>query len=112
MGAKSTPLPATPTPSENEATFTMSTLASLVTQQADFERRSEVSHAASKQTFHLHQEEDWRNDVARELNTILGRVQYEMETCLPPDEFDVEFAEAALAIVQRVAEFEEIERGK
>lgn len=33
-----------------------------------------------------------------------------METCLPPDEHDVEFAEAALDLIDHVAEFEEINR--
>lgn len=77
---------------------------------ADLERRSERAHAKSKQTFHTNQDKDWRNEVAAQLNTLLGRVQYEMATCLPPDEHDIEFAEAALSLVERVANFEDIER--
>ena len=49
----------------------------------------------------------WRNKVAKHLNTLLTRVEYVQETT--NDESDQEFAAATLAIVDRVAEFEEIE---
>jgi hypothetical protein len=73
-----------------------------------FEKRSEDAHARTKVEYTTRHGERWRNEVAAQLNTVLARVQYEMETCLPPDVDDVEFAEAALALVERVAEFEEI----
>lgn len=48
-----------------------------------------------------------KNNIAQQLNTILVRVEYVQETT--NDESDQDFAKAALAIVDRVAEFEEIE---
>lgn len=53
-------------------------------------------------------DEKWRNEVASDLNHLMGRVQYTLETggC----EVDAEFAEAALRIVERVATFEDIAR--
>jgi hypothetical protein len=50
--------------------------------------------------------EPWRNQVADDLNQILGRVIFELETSA--DEADIEFAFAALRIVERVAGFEQI----
>lgn len=52
--------------------------------------------------------EKWRNKVAEQLNEILGRVQWTLET--GGDEVDIMFAKAALNIVERVANFEEIKR--
>lgn len=52
------------------------------------------------------QDTDWQNDVAKELNVLLGRVQYFLETS--NDESDKAAAKATLSIVQRVAEFEDI----
>jgi hypothetical protein len=74
------------------------------------EQRSEEAWKRAHLTFHGRHDEEWRNKLAAELNVILARVQYEMETCLPPDQYDVEFAEAALSVCERVANFEEIER--
>jgi hypothetical protein len=48
----------------------------------------------------------WRNELAEQMNTVLARIQYLQETA--NDESDQEFCKAALAIVERVAEFEEI----
>lgn len=55
----------------------------------------------------VNQTTPWRNKVASQLNTLLVRVEYVQETS--NDESDQEFATAALAIADRVAEFEEIE---
>lgn len=51
--------------------------------------------------------ETWRNQVAHDLNWILGRAEFHLETS--NDESDQEFAKAAIAICARVAEFEEIQ---
>lgn len=51
--------------------------------------------------------EDWKNQVAFDLNYILGRAVYHLETT--NDGSDRNFAKAALAIVTRVAEFEGIQ---
>jgi hypothetical protein len=55
----------------------------------------------------VNQNVPWRNKVAKQLNNILARVEYVQETS--NDGSDQDFATAALAIVDRVAEFEEIE---
>ena len=55
----------------------------------------------------VNQSTAWRNKVSRQLNTVLARVEYVQETS--NDVSDQEFATAALAIVDRAAEFEEIE---
>jgi hypothetical protein len=75
----------------------------------ELERRATHAHDRCKATFRTDHHDAWRNKIAAQLNTVLGRIQYEMETCLPPDECDVDFAEATLALVDRVADFEEIE---
>jgi len=49
----------------------------------------------------------WRNKVAADLNTVLARVEYIQSQAM--DESDSDFCSAALAIVDRVSEFEEIE---
>lgn len=54
------------------------------------------------------QNEKWRNQVAADLNTLLGRAQYFRETS--DDESDKLAEAATLRIVQRVAEFEQIEK--
>lgn len=77
----------------------------------DLEQRSERAHdLARRTTYRLNHDEEWRNLLAVELNHILSRVEYEMATCLPPDEHDVAFAEAALSVVKRVADSESIKR--
>lgn len=53
-------------------------------------------------------DEEWRNQVARDLNQLIGRAVYEVETC--DDECDKSLAAAVLRIVERVAEFDEISR--
>ena len=56
------------------------------------------------------QREHWKNEVARDLMTLLGRAQYFLET--DRDESDVAAAQATLRIVRRVEEFEGIRRAK
>ena len=68
----------------------------------------EELHRLASDLFSCEHPEKWRNDVARELNVILGRVTYALE--VDGDESDVYFARAALSIAQRVADFEEINR--
>jgi hypothetical protein len=51
--------------------------------------------------------EKWRNDVAKQLNVLLGRATFFHETS--NDESDREAEKATLAIVERVATFEEIQ---
>lgn len=51
-------------------------------------------------------EESWKNEVAAYLNELLGRAVYFRETS--NDESDQRAEIATLAIVQRVADFEEI----
>lgn len=53
------------------------------------------------------QSEPWKNEVARELNVLLGRCEYFRGTS--NDESDKEAEAATLSIVARVAEFEDIE---
>ena len=50
------------------------------------------------------QSEAWKNKLARDLNHLLGRAQYFLETS--GDESDVAAACATLRVVKRVAEFE------
>ena len=50
--------------------------------------------------------EQWRNQVADDLNQLMGRAVYWLET--DGDTTDAEFGNAVLRIVERVAEFEEI----
>lgn len=50
--------------------------------------------------------EPWQNDVAKELNELLGRAVYWIDT--DGDDADFVFAKAVLSICRRVAEFEEI----
>ena len=55
--------------------------------------------------------DEWRNEVARDLNVLVGRATWWIET--DRDETDREFGAAVLRIVERVAEFENIEaKGK
>ena len=56
------------------------------------------------------QNEQWQNQVAQDLMTILSRAVYHLEH--NGDECDVFAANAALRIAQRVAEFEELRRAK
>ena len=51
--------------------------------------------------------EEWRNQVARDMNHLLGRATWWMET--DRDEIDTKFGAAVLRIVERVAESENIE---
>ena len=50
--------------------------------------------------------EEWRNQVARDLNHLVGRATWWIET--DGHLIDNEFGEAVLRIVERVSEFEEI----
>ena len=52
-------------------------------------------------------DEKWRNDLAKDLNTLVSRVEYFRGTS--NDESDKAAEKATLRVVQRVAEFEEIE---
>lgn len=52
------------------------------------------------------QDEQWRNEVAKELNILIGRAVYFSETS--NDSSDQEAEVATLSIVQRVRDFEEI----
>lgn len=53
------------------------------------------------------QTEPWKNDVAKDLNELVSRSVYCMETTA--DDSDVDLAEATIRIVERVASFEEIQ---
>ncbi len=55
-------------------------------------------------------EEEWKNQVARDLNQLMGHAVWWLETC--GDEMDIMFGNAVVRTVQRVAEFEEIEKGE
>jgi hypothetical protein len=55
--------------------------------------------------------EEWRNEVASDLNHLVGRATWWIET--DRDETDIKFGAAVLRIVERVAESEKIEaKGK
>jgi len=55
--------------------------------------------------------EEWRNEIARDMNHLVGRAVWWIET--DHDETDQKFGAAVLRIVERVAEFEKIEaKGK
>ena len=54
------------------------------------------------------QPQKWANQVAQDLNTLLGRALYFLETS--GDESDIFAARATLRIVRRVEEFEGIRR--
>lgn len=60
-----------------------------------------------KTRFKITHEEKWRNEVAEQLNVLLARADYFQETS--NDDSDKEAEAATLAIVERVADFEEIE---
>ena len=51
--------------------------------------------------------EDWQNEIAADLNTILGMASFLLVTT--GDEADIKFAHAALRATKRIAEFEDIE---
>jgi len=57
--------------------------------------------------FSTEHDEQWKNEVADDLNTLLGRAIYFSETS--NDESDQAAEKATLRIVERVANFEEIE---
>jgi hypothetical protein len=52
-------------------------------------------------------ENKWKSRLADDLNTLLGRAQYFLETS--NDASDKEAAEATFRVVDRVVEFEELE---
>lgn len=52
-------------------------------------------------------DDEWRNEVARDLNQLMGRAGWWVET--DRDAIDTAFGNAVLRIVERVAGFEEIE---
>lgn len=52
-------------------------------------------------------EDEWRNQVARDLNHIIGHAEWNSET--DDDQVAVDFGNAVIRIVERVAEFENIE---
>jgi hypothetical protein len=57
-----------------------------------------------------HQDEAWKNQVAQDLSTLLGRAMYFLENS--GDESDIFAARATLRIVRRVEGFEGIRRAK
>ncbi len=54
----------------------------------------------------LAQDEEWRNQIAIDLNLMLARARYFLETS--NDQSDQEAAAATVRVVERVREFEEI----
>ena len=59
--------------------------------------------------FSTHHDEDWRNEVAAQLNTVLRRVDDLEASPRLKTADDLEFREAVLSLAERVADFEEIE---
>jgi hypothetical protein len=66
-------------------------------------------------TFSTEHPEAWRNEVAKDLNEVLARVQWTLETSGADEpgaeeavKCDMDFAQAAIRMVERVANFEEI----
>ena len=51
------------------------------------------------------QTENFQNEIAKDLNSLIGQAQYELETDEAKGE---ELASATLRIIERVREFEEI----
>jgi len=54
--------------------------------------------------------DEWRNAIASDLNEMLERVQYQLET--DGDKCDISWANATFRIIDRVAEFEGIQKTK
>jgi ABC-type nitrate/sulfonate/bicarbonate transport system substrate-binding protein len=52
--------------------------------------------------------DEWRNEVARDLNQLIGRAVWYIET--DRDDVDITFGNSVIRIVKRVAEFEEIKK--
>lgn len=52
-------------------------------------------------------QEHWRNEVADDLNELIGRAVFVLETSC--DDVDLSFGNAVLRIIERVADFEDIE---
>jgi len=56
-------------------------------------------------------DENWRNDVAKDLNELLGRAQWTLETMGDEEcDVDIDFANAVLRVCERVEKFEDIMR--
>lgn len=64
----------------------------------------------ASRNFSKEHDEEWRNEVARDLNLLVIRALFLIENY--PDGNYTNYAEAAIRIVERVAEFEEIETVK
>ena len=60
-------------------------------------------------SFSTDHEDPIKNEIAGQMNAVLERTHFIIGDPFP-DDVDVEFARAALALVDRVAEFEEIDR--
>lgn len=69
---------------------------------------TELLQAVRAVEYSLEHAEEWRNDLAKDMNVILGRLEYILET--GGDELDCQYAEASLRLVFRVGDFEEIRR--
>lgn len=83
----------------------MSTATKQLTADEVLERLNEIHEFSEAHP------DDWRNEVARDLNHLVGRASWWIET--DGHLIDNEFGEAVLRIVERVAEFEKIEaKGK
>lgn len=59
------------------------------------------------QEFAKNHPEEWKNQLAKDLNHIMGRAIWWLET--DRDEIDAEFGAAVVRVVERVAEFEELQ---
>jgi hypothetical protein len=68
----------------------------------------EIADQANGLEFSTDHAEQWKNDCARDLNRLLGRIVFQLET--DGDEEDCAWAEATIRLVFRVAGFEEIQR--
>jgi len=67
-----------------------------------------IADEANRIEFSTEHAEQWKNDLARDLNRLLGRIVYQCET--DGDEEDCAWAEATLRLVFRVVDFECIKR--
>jgi DNA-binding XRE family transcriptional regulator len=61
----------------------------------------------SKQFDEINQEDDWQNQVAKDLNVLATKAVYELEN--HADEDSIELALASARLVKRVQSFENIE---
>lgn len=76
-------------------------------QESDNKTSEEIIEVLNKINFDEYdQYEKPKNQIAKDLNVLLGRTIYELEAS--GDESDIDLAVSVSRIVQRVAEFEEI----